>query len=34
VFPAQIPALLAARTWQVACEIRSRVGGKRMSKQA
>jgi predicted RNase H-like nuclease len=34
VFPAPIRAVLAARSWEEACDIRSRVEGKRMSKQA
>jgi predicted RNase H-like nuclease len=34
VFPAPIRAVLAARSWEEACTIRSRVEGKRMSKQA
>jgi predicted RNase H-like nuclease len=34
VFPAPIRPVLAARSWEEACAIRSRVEGKRMSKQA
>ena len=34
VFPAPIRAVLAARSWEEACAIRSRVEDKRMSKQA
>jgi predicted RNase H-like nuclease len=34
VFPAPIRPVLAARSWEEACGIRSRVEGKRMSKQA
>jgi len=34
VFPAPIRAVLAARSWEQACAIRSRFEGKRMSKQA
>jgi predicted RNase H-like nuclease len=34
VFPAPIRPVLAVHCWEEACEIRSRVEGKRMSKQA
>jgi predicted RNase H-like nuclease len=34
VFPAPIRPVLAAHGWEEACEIRSRVEDKRMSKQA
>ena len=34
VFPAPIRKVLAARSWEEACAIRSCVEGKRMSKQA
>jgi predicted RNase H-like nuclease len=34
VFPAPIRAVLEARSWEEACEIRSRIENKRMSKQA
>jgi predicted RNase H-like nuclease len=34
VFPAPIREVLVARSWEEACAIRSRVEGKRMSKQA
>lgn len=34
VFPAPLRAVLAARSWEEACTIRSRIDGKRMSRQA
>jgi predicted RNase H-like nuclease len=34
VFPAPIRALLAARSWEEACAVRSRIEDKRISKQA
>ena len=34
VFPAPLRAVLAARSWEEACTIRSGIDGKKMSKQA
>jgi predicted RNase H-like nuclease len=34
VFPAPLRAVLAARSWEEACNIRLRIEGKKMSKQA
>jgi predicted RNase H-like nuclease len=34
VFPAPLRAVLVAHTWEEACEVRFRIEGKRMSRQA
>lgn len=34
VFPAPLRPVLAARSWEEACALRSRIEGKRMSRQA